>query len=170
MSEAAAPALPPSPAATIPARISLARIFLEFLIIGGTSFGGVIPYLRGSLVTKTHWLDDVEFTEMLSICQSLPGLNATNMAILVGEKLRGGPGAVVAILGICLPGAILMYCVGMFYRAHGDHEATWPDPVDGVAAGESTGFSVRDHKPIGPTNDGGVGQQPRVALRELDSD
>jgi chromate transporter len=101
--------------------VSIGQIFLEFLIIGATSFGGVVPYLRGSLVTKRHWIDDKEFVEMLSISQSLPGLNATNMAILVGEKLRGALGAVVAILGICLPGALIMYVVGMFYRSHGDH-------------------------------------------------
>ena len=103
------------------ARAPVAQIFLEFLIIGATSFGGVIPYLRGSLVTKRGWISDKEFVEMLSISQSLPGLNATNMAIQVGDKLGGALGSLAAILGICLPGAVLMYIVGLFYRAHGDH-------------------------------------------------
>jgi chromate transporter len=115
------------------ARASVGQIFLEFLIIGATSFGGVVPYLRGSLVTKRRWIDDKEFVEMLSISQSLPGLNATNMAILVGEKLYGALGSLVAILGICLPGAVLMYIVGMFYRSHGDH--VWVTAaLKGVAA------------------------------------
>lgn len=122
---------PTAPAAAGTA--SVLDIFIEFLIIGATSFGGVVPYLRGSLVTKRHWIDDKEFVEMLSISQSLPGLNATNMAILVGEKLRGALGALVAILGICLPGAVLMYVVGMFYRIHGDH--VWiTAALKGVAA------------------------------------
>src|SRR5271170_1367741 len=110
-----------SAAAPVITRASIAQIFLEFLIIGATSFGGVVPYLRGSLVTKRHWVDDKEFVEMLSISQSLPGLNATNMAILVGEKLHGAMGSLAAIIGICLPGAVLMYAVGIFYRIHGDH-------------------------------------------------
>jgi chromate transporter len=115
------------------AQASIAQIFLEFLIIGATSFGGVVPYLRGSLVTKRHWVDDKEFVEMLSISQSLPGLNATNMAVLVGEKLRGAPGSIAAIIGICLPGAVLMYIVGIFYRIHGDH--VWiTAALKGVAA------------------------------------
>jgi chromate transporter len=115
------------------AGVSIGQIFLEFLIIGATSFGGVVPYLRGSLVNKRHWVDDKEFVEMLSISQSLPGLNATNMAILVGEKLHGALGSIVAILGICLPGAALMYVVGMFYRMHGDH--VWVTAaLKGVAA------------------------------------
>jgi chromate transporter len=113
--------------------VSIARLFLEFLTIGATSFGGAVPYLRGSLVSKQRWLSDKEFVEMLSMSQSLPGLNATNMAILVGQKLNGALGAVVAILGICLPGGLLMFIVGIFYRIHGDH-AWATGALKGVAA------------------------------------
>lgn len=135
MSDAGAKPAVGTAASVIPdeARVSIGQIFLEFFIIGATSFGGVVPYLRGSLVTKRQWIDDKEFVEMLSISQSLPGLNATNMAILVGEKLRGALGSIVAIVGICLPGAVLMYIVGMFYRIHGDH--VWVTAaLKGVAA------------------------------------
>src|ERR1700730_15430888 len=111
----AKPALQPGETAAKAVAVSIWEIFLEFLIIGATSFGGVVPYLRGSLVTKRHWVDDKEFVEMLSISQSLPGLNATNMAVLVGEKLHGPLGSLAAIIGICLPGAVLMYIVGIFY-------------------------------------------------------
>lgn len=134
MSQAATrPASGIAEAPTGSAAPSVWQIFLEFLTIGATSFGGVVPYLRGSLVTKRQWVDDKEFVEMLSISQSLPGLNATNMAILVGEKLRGLPGALVAIMGICLPGGLLMYAVGTFYRLHGDHPWTTAG-LKGVAA------------------------------------
>jgi chromate transporter len=135
MSDAAAKAAfqPAGGVAPVLAEVSIGQIFLEFLIIGATSFGGVVPYLRGSLVTKRRWVDDKEFVEMLSISQSLPGLNATNMAVLVGEKLRGALGSIAAIIGICLPGAVLMYIVGMFYRIHGDH--VWiTAALKGVAA------------------------------------
>lgn len=115
------------------AAATVAQIFLEFLLIGATSFGGVVPYLRNSLVGKRQWIDDREFVEMLSISQSLPGLNATNMAILVGEKLRGWMGSVAGIVGMCLPGALLMYMVGVFYHLHGDHP--WSTAaLKGVAA------------------------------------
>jgi chromate transporter len=115
------------------AAASVWDIFLEFLVIGATSFGGVVPYLREALVTKRNWVDDKEFVEMLSISQSLPGLNATNMAVLVGEKLRGMIGSIAAVVGICLPGGALMYAVGIFYRSHGDH--VWiTAALKGVAA------------------------------------
>jgi chromate transporter len=120
-------------AAAVPVRVSIGRIFLEFLILGATSFGGVVAYLRNSLVTRRRWLDDHEFVELLSISQSLPGLNATNMAILVGQKLRGAPGSLVAVIGMCLPGAVLMFFVGIFYREHGDKVWTTA-ALKGVAA------------------------------------
>ena len=100
--------------------VSVLDIFLEFLTIGATSFGGVVPYLRSSLVTKRQWIDDKEFVEMLSISQSLPGLNATNMAILVGDRLRGALGSIAAICGICLPGGLVMYAAGVVYHFRGD--------------------------------------------------
>ena len=135
MSDAAAKASlqPGAAAAAAPADVPISQIFLEFLTIGATSFGGVVPYLRASLVTKRHWIDDKEFVEMLSISQSLPGLNATNMAVLVGEKLRGALGSIAAIIGVCLPGAVLMFAVGIFYHRHGDH--VWiTAALKGVAA------------------------------------
>ncbi|MBV8070419.1 MAG: chromate transporter [Acidobacteriaceae bacterium] len=134
MSDAAATPSPQfAPAVAARSEASVWDIFLEFLIIGATSFGGVVPYLREALVTKRHWLDDKEFVEMLSISQSLPGLNATNMAVLVGEKLRGPLGAIAGIVGMCLPGGLLMYVVGAFYRQHGDH--VWiTAALKGVAA------------------------------------
>jgi chromate transporter len=102
-------------------RVTVSRIFVTFLLIGATSFGGgVVAYLRSSLVGKHRWLTDKEFVELLAISQSLPGLNATNMAVLVGDRLRGFAGATAAIFGVCLPGAVLMYGVGIMYHAHGD--------------------------------------------------
>ena len=118
----------------LPTRVTTAQIFREFLLIGATSFGGgVVAYLRNGLVTRRQWLDDKEFVELLSISQTLPGLNATNMAILVGDRLRGAIGAVAAICAICLPGALLMYLVAMVYAAHGDHPLVTA-ALKGVAA------------------------------------
>jgi chromate transporter len=129
---AAIPPAPVSPAGR-PKKVSLGQVFLQFLIIGASSFGGAVPYLRRALVVKLQWLDDKHFVEMLSISQSLPGLNTTNMAILLGDRLRGGWGAAAAIVAICLPGGLYMFAVGIFYRLHGDHG--WvTDALKGIAA------------------------------------
>ena len=109
-----------SPNAADAENISVRSIFLEFLFIGATSFGGgVVAYLRDGLVRKHGWVDDQEFVEYLAISQSLPGLNATNMAVLVGDRLRGFLGALTALVAICLPGGLLMLVAGVAYHAHG---------------------------------------------------
>ena len=121
----------PSPA---PVNASILDIFIEFLIIGATSFGGgVVAYLRNGLVVKRQWVTDKEFVEMLSISQTLPGLNATNMAILVGDRLRGVLGAFAAIFAVCLPGGILMYIAGLLYQEHGSRPVA-NAALQGVAA------------------------------------
>src|SRR5215468_3096644 len=110
----------PAPLAP-PVEATLSQIFRVFLVIGATSFGGgVMAYLRSSLVEKHGWLDDEDFVQLLTMSQSLPGLNSTNMAVLVGDRLRGTMGALVAITGICLPGGLLMFFLGMLHREHGN--------------------------------------------------
>ncbi len=100
---------------------SLWRVFRVFFMLGATSIGGgVVGYLRSGLVARERWLDDATFVELLSISQTLPGLNATNMSILVGDRLRGTPGAVLAALGMCLPGASLMTAAAFAYGVGGD--------------------------------------------------
>jgi Chromate transport protein ChrA len=122
-----------APAAGQP-KISLREIFLTFLAIGATSFGGgVVAYLRSSLVEKKQWLNDDSFLEVLEISQTLPGLNATNMAVLVGDKLRGWPGAVAGFLGMLLPGATLILILGIVYASNA-HNETLNAVLKGVGA------------------------------------
>lgn len=100
--------------------VSLTALFLVFLQIGATSFGGgVVAYLRNALVSKKGWLTDAEFLELMSLSNTLPGLNATNMSILAGQRLRGPLGATLAMIGMCLPSLILMTIAGILYGAHG---------------------------------------------------
>lgn len=116
-------------------RPSLGKIFWVFLVMGATSLGGgVVAYLRTGLVVRQQWLDDRTFVELLSISQTLPGLNATNMSILVGDRLRGGMGALLATLGMCLPGASLMTAAAFAYDIGGDDP--WSKAfLHGIAAG-----------------------------------
>ncbi len=114
---------------------SLWKVFWVFLVMGATSLGGgVVGYLRTGLVVRQRWLDDLTFVELLSISQTLPGLNATNMSILVGDRLRGALGALVATLGMCLPGAVLMTAAAFAYGIGGDDP--WSKAfLHGIAAG-----------------------------------
>jgi chromate transporter len=111
-------------AATAPAepsrKVALSDLFLTFLTIGATSFGGgVVAYLRSALVSKKKWIDDVEFLELMSISNTLPGLNATNMAILAGDRLCGTVGSIAAMIAMCLPAFVFMTAAGLLYGIEG---------------------------------------------------
>ncbi len=116
------------------AKVSPVNLFLVFLKIGAISFGGgVVAYLRNTLVREKKWFSDDEFLEMTSISNTLPGLNATNIAILAGDRLYGTAGAVLALLAICLPAFFFMTAAGMAYsNAHARPYAT--AALRGVAA------------------------------------
>lgn len=143
--------------------VGVGEIFRAFLLIGATSFGGgAVAYLRSSLVGRHRWVDDPTFVELLSISQSLPGLNATNVAILVGDRLRGAAGALSALAGICLPGALCMFAVGMAYGAHGDRPlvAVMLHGVAAAAVGLVTAVTLQ----LGRKSLGSLGDLAFVAL------
>ncbi|HKO33241.1 MAG TPA: chromate transporter [Candidatus Limnocylindria bacterium] len=142
----------PEPA---PEQVTVPQIFRAFLLIGATSFGGgVVAYLRSSLVEKHRWIDDRTFVEFLAIGQTLPGLNATNMSVLVGDRLRGAVGAAVAVIGMCLPGALLMFAAGVAFGIHGNRTVVVA-MLHGVAAA-ATGLVFALTVQIGKKALGGI--------------
>jgi chromate transporter len=95
---------------------TILQLFSVFLYIGATSFGGgVIAYLREHLVERQKWLDHEHFLASLEIGETVPGLISTNVAVIVGGRLRGVLGSVVAVLGMTLPGALAVFLLGLLY-------------------------------------------------------
>lgn len=95
-------------------KVGLGSIFWVFLVAGGISFGGgVVAYLHEYLVRRRSWVNDEEFLTALAIGQTLPGLNSVNISVLVGDKLRGVPGATAAAAGVLLPGILAVLAAGL---------------------------------------------------------
>jgi chromate transporter len=98
---------------------TLGGIFLSFLQVGTTGFGGglaVIAQLRTLTLQKRRWFTEHEFAEGLALAQSLPGSMANNVAAYVGLRLRGWRGATVAVAGLILPSMLLMILLAILYR------------------------------------------------------
>ncbi len=92
-----------------------------------------MAYLRDVVVDREKWLDDEEFMGALEIGQTLPGLNSTNVAVIVGRKLRGPLGAISAATGLILPGAVILIVLGLLYsRFHNNPDVA--AALAGVAA------------------------------------
>ena len=103
--------------------ITLGGLFRCFLVIGITGFGGVLPVVIHELVRKRGWLDISEFTEILSVCQVLPGPNIVNISILFGARVAGFPGAMVSVAGLLLLPVALVLTLGVVYAQFAENQA-----------------------------------------------
>lgn len=96
------------------------QLFSGFLMLGLIGFGGVLPLARSMLVEQRRWLTAEQFTELLGLCQFLPGGNVINLSVAVGMEFRGLRGALCALLGlICAPTAIVVG-LGVIYARYQD--------------------------------------------------
>ena len=90
---------------------TVTEVFLTFLRLGLTSFGGPIAhigYFRDAFVLRHRWLKDENFADLLALCQFLPGPASSQMGLALGW-LRAGPlGAVAAFVGFTLPSAVAL--------------------------------------------------------------
>jgi chromate transporter len=105
-----------------PNPVTLKDLFVQFFIIGAVSFGGgIVAYERILLVEKRKWLTADEFMAFLAISQTMPGLNSVNLAVLAGDLLRGKLGALIAVLGLIIPGSIFVLALGLLYSENSNH-------------------------------------------------
>jgi chromate transporter len=89
----------------------LINVFLVALRLGATSFGGPVAhigYFRAEYVGKRGWLDDKSFTELVALCQLLPGPASSQLGIAIGTLRAGRLGGVLAWLGFTMPSAIIL--------------------------------------------------------------
>ena len=91
------------------------KIFLIFLQLGLTSFGGPIAhlgYFREVFVSRRKWISEKSFADLLALCQFLPGPASSQVGIGIGLACGGIRGSLAAWLGFTLPSAIMMIIFG----------------------------------------------------------
>ena len=117
---------------TVTARSTMWHVFLVFLRLGITSFGGPtahLGYFRAEFVERRRWMDDREYAELVALAQFLPGPASSQVGFGVGLLRAGGWGALAAFVGFTLPSAMLMF--GFAYGA-----SWFSGPIgDGVLSG-----------------------------------
>lgn len=94
-------------------------VFLVFLRLGSTCFGGPIAhlgYFRREFVERQGWIDEPTFAEIVAFCSVLPGPTSSQVGMLVGMVRAGGWGALLAWLGFTAPSAIALTLVGLGLR------------------------------------------------------
>lgn len=89
-----------------------AEVFLAFLKLGLTSFGGPIAhigYFHDEFVRRRKWLDEAGYGDLVALCQFLPGPASSQVGFSIGVLRAGLPGGLAAWAGFTLPSALLLY-------------------------------------------------------------
>ncbi len=98
----------------------LLKLFFIMMKIGLFTFGGgyaMIALLENEFVSKRHWIDNNEFSDMIAIAESTPGPIAINSATFIGYKQGGILGSVVSTVGVCIPSFVIIYLISLFFDA-----------------------------------------------------
>ena len=104
-------------------RSSVGAVFLTFLKLGLTSFGGPVAhlgYFRDAFVVRRRWFDEHTYADLVALCQFLPGPASSQVGISIGLARAGLPGAVAAWLGFTAPSALALIAFGYGVTALGD--------------------------------------------------
>jgi chromate transporter len=112
---------------------TIAALFIGFLTLGLTGFGGVLPLARRMLVEQRRWLSDAEFTDLLGLCQFLPGGNIINLSVAVGLQFRGLRGALASIFGLLAGPSLIVIGLGVIYSRN-ENNLTLQHLFAGLAA------------------------------------
>ena len=87
------------------------EVFLAFLKLGLTSFGGPVAhlgYFRSEFVERRKWLDEAAYVDIVALCQFLPGPASSQTGLMIGLSRAGYRGAAAAWLGFTTPSAVAM--------------------------------------------------------------
>ncbi len=98
---------------------SFFKLFTTFFRIGLFTFGGgyaMIPLIQRDVVERNGWIGKEEFIDLLAVAQSAPGVFAVNMAVFIGNKMRGCSGALAAAFGCVLPSVVIILLIALFFR------------------------------------------------------
>ena len=125
---------PDAPSSANPPGATLPALFWIFFQIGALSFGGGLSaWIFREIVTKRGWMKDADFHTGLALSQVLPGVNNVNMALHVGQRLRGAIGAFICVFAMIL--APFFFIIGLATIYDQVKDIAWmQDMLDGAAA------------------------------------
>jgi chromate transporter len=101
-----------------PVNDALSQLAIDFSLLSLFAFGGVItvlPEMHRTVVEVHGWMSGAEFAQLFALAQASPGPNILVVS-LIGWKVAGLAGAVVATGAVCAPSSILTYAVSRIWQ------------------------------------------------------
>lgn len=120
----------------------LVKIAVDFALLSLVAIGGanaIVPEMHRQLVEVSHWMTDAEFVHLFAIGQLAPGPNIMVLS-LVGWKMAGLSGLLVATLAALAPTCALAWMTGLFVRRYG--RTAWFDSLKRGLAPVAIGLIV----------------------------
>lgn len=96
------------------------KLFISTLYLSAFTFGGgyvIVTLMKSKFVDDYKWISEKEMLNFVAIAQSAPGAIAVNGAIVVGFKLAGLVGALVAVIGTVIPPFVIISLISFAYDA-----------------------------------------------------
>ena len=96
----------------------LKQLFYSMFALSACTFGGgfvIVSLMKKKVVEEHHWLEEDEMLDVTAIAQSSPGPIPVNASVILGFRLHGVIGALVAVTGTVLPPMILLSLIAVFY-------------------------------------------------------
>jgi chromate transporter len=124
---------------------SLADLFFSFTLLALQGFGGVLAIVQHELVEKKRWMTREEFLEEWAVAQIMPGPNVVNLALMIGARYFGLPGALSALAGMMVLPLIVVLLITLVYAQFADHPGVTGAlrGMGAVAAGLITAAGLR---------------------------
>lgn len=98
---------------------TLRKLFASMFLLSSCTFGGgfvIVSLMKKKFVDELHWLDEDEMLDITAITQSSPGPLPVNASVIIGYRMAGIVGSIIAVLGTILPPMIIISCISLFYE------------------------------------------------------
>lgn len=98
--------------------IILWQLFKSMFLLSAFTFGGgfvIVSLMKKKFVEELKWLDEDEMLDITAITQSSPGPLPVNASVILGYRMYGILGSLIAILGTILPPMIIISVISVFY-------------------------------------------------------
>lgn len=115
-------------------------LFTSTLSLSAFTFGGgyvIVPLMKDKFVDDLHWIEEKEILNLVAIGQSAPGPIVINASIILGYRIGGVLGSIVALLGTTLPPLMIISIIASFYQSFRDNVV-----VGAVLKGMSAGVAA----------------------------